>query len=66
MPGMTRTALLLLSALSPLALSACANPTAPVAAPTGLRAESGGGEQELGLVKGNNVGVGGVLKTTRF
>ncbi|MGI4951444.1 MAG: hypothetical protein ACRYGM_06535 [Janthinobacterium lividum] len=59
---MTRTLCLLLA----LAASACANPNAPVAAPSGIRAESGGGEQQLRQVRGQNVGVGGVLKTTRF
>ena len=59
--GMIKSAAL----LSVLLLAACANPTAPTAAPSGIRAQSGGGEQQLGQVRGANVGVGGALSTTR-
>ena len=45
--------------LTTLPLLACAQATHPVAAPTGIKAESGGGEQQLGVT-----GVGGTLRTT--
>ena len=54
-----------LAILTLLALAACnGNTSHPVGAPTGIRAQSGGGTQQLDRVPGNNAQPNVTLGTT--